>query len=42
MPVEKQGICLGIVPRGRKEVKITFWKHRDEMLRQKVQRMGNP
>jgi hypothetical protein len=43
MPVEKQGICLGIVPRGRKEeVKLTFQKRRSEMLRQKVQRMGNP
>jgi hypothetical protein len=42
MPVEKHGICLGIVPRERKkEVKLTFQKHRSEMLRQKVQRMGD-
>jgi hypothetical protein len=32
----KQGICLGIVPRGRKEAKLTFWKHRSAMLRHKV------
>jgi hypothetical protein len=42
MPVEKHDTCLGIVPRGRKEVKLTFRKHRNEMLRKKVQRMGNP
>jgi len=41
MHVEKQGIFLGIVPRGRKEVNLTFWKHKNEMLRQKVRRMGD-
>jgi len=40
--VEKHDTCLGIVSRGIKEVKLKFWKQRSEMLRQKVQRMGNP
>jgi hypothetical protein len=42
MPVEKQDTCLGIVLREKKEVKLTFQKRRSEMLRQKVQRMGDP
>jgi hypothetical protein len=43
MPVGKHGTFLGNSLRERKnEAKITFWKHRSEMLRQKVKRMGNP
>jgi hypothetical protein len=41
MHVEKQGTCLGIVPRERnKEVKLTFWKCRRGMLRYKVHKDG--
>jgi hypothetical protein len=36
MPMERQGTCLGNVPRKRKEeVKLTFQKHREGMLKQK-------
>jgi hypothetical protein len=45
MPVERQGICLGNVLRGKrnKEVeKLTFSKLKEGMLRQKQQKMGNP
>jgi hypothetical protein len=39
--VERQDISLGNVPRERKKekVKLTFRKHREEMLKQKEQRM---
>jgi hypothetical protein len=42
MPMEKQETCLRIVLRGRKEVKLTFRKSKGEMLRKKVEMMGNP
>jgi hypothetical protein len=42
MPMEKHDTCLGIVPRGRKEWKLTFQKHISDMLRKKAQRMGDP
>jgi hypothetical protein len=35
-------INIGNAPRGRKkEVKLTFWKCRSEMLKKKVKKMGN-
>jgi hypothetical protein len=44
MPVEIQGTCLRNAPRKRKkgEVKLTFEKHREGMLKQKEQRMEDP
>jgi hypothetical protein len=45
MSVARQGTCLGNVPRGRtnkKEVKLTFQKHKEGMLKQKEQRMEHP
>jgi hypothetical protein len=44
MPVERQDTCLGNAPRKRRkeEVKLTFQKHNEEMLKQKEQRMEDP
>jgi hypothetical protein len=44
MPVERQGTCLGNVPRKIKneEVKLTFQKNREGMLKHKEQRMEDP
>jgi hypothetical protein len=44
MPVERHGTCLGNFPRKRnkEEVKLTFQKNIEEMLKQKEQRMGDP
>ena len=41
MPVERHGTCLGNVPRKRKkeEVKLTFQKHKEGMLKKKEHRM---
>jgi hypothetical protein len=33
MPMERQDTSLGISPREREEAKLTFRKHRSEMLR---------
>jgi hypothetical protein len=39
--VERQDISLGNVSREikKEKVKLTFWKHREEMLKHKEQRM---
>jgi hypothetical protein len=44
MYVERQDICLGNVLRKKKEdeVKLTFQRHREEMLKKKEQRMEYP
>jgi hypothetical protein len=44
MPVERHGTCLGNFSRkiNKEEVKLTFQKNREEMLKQKEQRMGDP
>jgi hypothetical protein len=43
MPMERQDTCLGNIPRrGRKEEKLTFQKHNEDILRQKEQRMEHP
>jgi hypothetical protein len=44
MLVESQGTCLGNVPRkgNKEEVKLTFQKHKEGMLKQKEQRMEYP
>jgi hypothetical protein len=42
MSAGRQGICLGIAPRGVKEVKLTSKKSKRGMLRQKVWRMEDP
>jgi hypothetical protein len=44
MHVERQGTCLGNDSRKRKkdEVKLTFQKHREGMLKQKEKRMEHP
>jgi hypothetical protein len=44
MPVERQGTCLGNVLRkiNKEEVKLTFQKHKEEMLKQKEHRMEDP
>jgi hypothetical protein len=44
MPMERHGTCLGNVPRKRnkEEVKLTFQKHREGMLKQKEKRMEYP
>jgi hypothetical protein len=43
MHVERQGTCLGNAPRKRKkEEKLTFQKHKEEMLKKKEQRMEHP
>jgi hypothetical protein len=43
MPLEKHDTCLGNAPRERKkkEVKLTFQKHRSRMLRKKEHKMGD-
>jgi hypothetical protein len=42
--MERQDISLGNVPRERKKEKVnlTFLKHKEEMLKQKEQRMEHP
>jgi hypothetical protein len=43
--MERQGTCLGNVPRGKKEnkeVKLTFQKNKEGMLKKKEQRMEQP
>jgi hypothetical protein len=44
MPMEMQCTCLGnALRKGKKEeVKLKFQRHRDEMLKQKKQRMEGP
>jgi hypothetical protein len=43
MPMEIHGTCLGNSPRNiNKEEKLTFWKHRERMLKQREQRMEDP
>jgi hypothetical protein len=44
MPMERKGTCLGNALRKRKkeEVKLTFKKHKEDMLKQKEQRMEDP
>jgi hypothetical protein len=42
MFAERYDICLGIVSRERKEVNLTYRKHKSDMLRQKVRRMEGP
>jgi hypothetical protein len=44
MHVERQGTYLGNIPRkiNKEEVRLTFQKHGEEMLKQKEQRMEDP
>jgi hypothetical protein len=44
MPVERHDRCLGNGPRKikKEEVKLTFQKHREGMLKQKEHRMEDP
>jgi hypothetical protein len=44
MPMERQDTCLGNVSRKikKEEVKLTFQKHKEEMLKHKEQRMEDP
>jgi hypothetical protein len=44
MPMERQGTCLGTISRKRnkEEVKLTFQKQREGMLKQKEQRREHP